>query len=394
MGYGADMVVSSGAYLYNYDMSNFYSKAVKDFANEQQTDGGITEIAPFTGIADRGYGGDSGPLGWQLGFSFLQKQLYDQYGDKKIIADYYRAFVKQMNFLQSKAVEGLFHWDISDHEALDPKPEAFTAACFYYHHAMLAQEFAGILNKKEDSLKYSRLSLQIKKAIVRKYLVPKTGRFDNATQSAQIFALWYALSPEDENTFKVLMEEFARHNWHVSSGIFGIKMMFDVLREKDQNEIAYRVANQKDFPGWGYMLENGATTLWESWAFPETGPSRNHPMFGSIDEWFYRSLLGINAAAPGFEKIIIKPQPAGDLSFAKGSYQSVRGIIKSSWQKNGKSFSVDVSIPVNTTAEVWIPAKQNASVIENGNAIKILHYDKGYAVVKVGSGQYKFTTTN
>jgi alpha-L-rhamnosidase len=394
MGYGADMVVSSGAYLYNYDMTNFYTKAIRDFANEQQADGGITEIAPFTGIADRGYGGDSGPLGWQLGFSFLQKQLYDQYGDKKIIADYYRAFVKQMNFLQSKAVEGLFHWDISDHEALDPKPEAFTAACFYYHHAMLAQEFAGILNKKEDSLKYSRLSLQIKKAIVRKYLVPKTGRFDNATQSAQIFALWYALSPEDENTFKVLMEEFARHNWHVSSGIFGIKMMFDVLREKDQNEIAYRVANQKDFPGWGYMLENGATTLWESWAFPETGPSRNHPMFGSIDEWFYRSLLGINAAAPGFEKIIIKPQPAGDLSFAKGSYQSVRGIIKSSWQKNGKSFSVDVSIPVNTTAEVWIPAKQNASVIENGNAIKILHYDKGYAVVKVGSGQYKFTTTN
>jgi alpha-L-rhamnosidase len=115
MGYGADMVVSSGAYLYNYDMANFYSKAIKDFANEQQADGGITEIAPFTGIADRGYGGDSGPLGWQLGFPFLQKQLYDQYGDKKIIADYYDAFIKQMNFLQSKAVDGLFHWDISDH---------------------------------------------------------------------------------------------------------------------------------------------------------------------------------------------------------------------------------------------------------------------------------------
>jgi alpha-L-rhamnosidase len=246
---------------------------------------------------------------------------------------------------------------------------------------MLAQEFAGILNKKEDSLKYNRLSQQIKRAIVRKYLVPKTGRFDNATQSAQIFALWYLLSPEEENSFKVLMDEFARHNWHVSSGIFGIKMMFDVLREKDQNEIAYRVANQKDFPGWGYMLENGATTLWESWAFPETSPSRNHPMFGSIDEWFYRSLLGINAAAPGFEKIIIKPQP----------YQSVRGIIKSSWQKKEKGFSLNVSVPVNTKAEVWIPAKQNASVVENGNAIKVSRYDKGCAVVEIGSGEYMFS---
>jgi alpha-L-rhamnosidase len=119
-------------------------------------------------------------------------------------------------------------------------------------------------------------------------------------------------------------------------------------------------------------------------------------MFGSIDEWFYRSLLGINAAAPGFEKIIIKPQPAGDLSFAKGSYQSVRGIIKSSWQKKEKGFSLAVSIPVNTTAEVWIPAKQNASVVENGNAIKVSRYDKGYAVIEIGSGEYMFSvnTTN
>ena len=392
MGYGADLVVSSGAYLYNYNMTGFYNKAVTDFANEQQADGGITEIAPFTGIADRGYGGDSGPLGWQLAFPFLQKKLYDQYGDKKIIETYYEAFMKQMSFLQSKAVEGLFHWDISDHEALDPRPEAFTAACFYFHHAMLAQEFAGILDKKDDSIKYSRLSQQIKRAIVRKYLVPKTGRFDNATQSAQIFALWYALSPEEENTFKVLMDEFARHNWHVSSGIFGVKMMFDVLREKNQNEIAYRIANQKDFPGWGFMLASGATTLWESWQFPETGPSRNHPMFGSIEEWFYRSLLGINAAAPGFQKIIIKPQPAGDLTWAKGSYNSVRGLISSDWKKDATNFSLDVSIPVNTTAEIWIPAKNNAAITEGGRSIKAVRYENDYAVVVTGSGNYKFRT--
>ena len=106
MGYGADMVVTANAFIYNYDMANFYSKAVTDFANEQQPDGGITEIAPFTGIADRGYGGDSGPLGWELAFPFLQKQLYDYYGDKRIIENNYQAFKKQMNFLQSKAVDG------------------------------------------------------------------------------------------------------------------------------------------------------------------------------------------------------------------------------------------------------------------------------------------------
>src|SRR5690606_13371695 len=108
---------------------------------------------------------------------------------------------------------------------------AFSAAAFYYHHAKLAAKFAGILDKKDDSLKYARLTENIKRLIIRKYHVPGTGRFDNATQAAQIFALWYGLSPEPENTLKVLMDEFARHKWHVSTGIFGTKMMFDILRE-------------------------------------------------------------------------------------------------------------------------------------------------------------------
>jgi alpha-L-rhamnosidase len=392
LGYGADMVVSAEAFLYNYNMFNFYRKSIHDFANDQQSDGGITETAPYVGIADRGYSDDSGPLGWELAFPFLQHKLYEFYGDKKIISEQYPAFTKQMDFLQSKAVEGLFHWDISDHEALDPRPEAFTAACFYYHHALLAEEFAGILGKTDDSLKYNKLAERIKSAIVRKYLVPNTGRFDNATQSAQIFAIWYHLTDNLDSPFKVLTDEFARHNWHVSSGIFGVKMMFDILRAHNKNDIAYRIANQRDFPGWGNMVESGATTLWESWQFPETGPSRNHPMFGSIDEWFYRSLLGINAALPGFEKVIIKPQPAGDLKWAKGSYQSIRGEIKSSWKIEGNQFLMNVSIPVNTKAEVWIPAKENSTVTENGKAIKVERYIDGYAVVEIGSGDYSFQT--
>ncbi|MEO7991694.1 MAG: family 78 glycoside hydrolase catalytic domain [Chryseolinea sp.] len=393
MGYGADLVVTANSFIYNFDMANFYRKAVRDFANEQRPEGGITETAPYYGIEDRGYGDGSGPLGWELAFPYLQKQLYTFYGDKKIITDNYQAFQKQMIFLQAKAVDGLFHWDISDHEALDPKPEAFTASAFYYHHALLASEFAGILEKKEDSIQYAKLSQQIKERIVQKYLVPGTGRFDNGTQSAQLFALWYNLSPEKELSFDVLMNEFTRHENHVSSGIFGVMMMFDVLREQNQNEVAYTIANQKDFPGWGYMLSKGATTLWETWEYPDNAPSQNHPMFGSIDEWFYRSLLGINPATPGFEKIIIKPQPAGDLTWAKGSYQSVKGKISSEWKIENGKYSLSISIPANTTAEVWIRSKENSPVIEEGKEVKVIRYENGYAVMKVGSGSYSFTST-
>ncbi|TAG12139.1 MAG: alpha-L-rhamnosidase [Sphingobacteriia bacterium] len=394
MGYGADIAATASAYMHNYNMANFYKKTVQDFANDQQPDGGLTEIAPYTGIADRGYGGESGPLGWQLAFCYLQKKLYDQYGDKKIIETQYPVFKKQMDFLQHKAIQGLFHWDIGDHEAIDPRAEAFSAACFYYHHALLATEFAGILGIKEDAEKYGRLANSIKDNIVRKYLVPNTGRFDNATQAAQLFALWYKISPEIDKTFEVLMQEFSRHNNHLSTGIYSTMMLFDVLREKDRNDIAYTIANQKGYPGWGYMLANDATTLWESWSKPESS-SYNHPMFGSIDEWFYKSLLGINAAAPGYKKIIIKPQPVS-LLWAKGSYESVYGIIESDWKKEADKFQLRVTIPVNTSAEIWLPANEKNKISESGdshfytNDISFQKYEKGYAVIKVGAGSYHF----
>ena len=392
MGYGADLVVSANAFIYNFDMSNFYRKAVQDFANEQLPDGGITEIAPHTGIADRGYGGDSGPLGWQLAFPFLQEQLYDFYGDTKIIEENYEGIARQMDFLQSKAVGGLFHWDIGDHEALDPRAEAFSAASFYYHHARLASKFAGILEKKQDSVKYARLAGTIKRAIVRKYLVPGTGRFDNATQAAQIFALWYDFSPEKEKTMQVLIDEFARHNGHLSTGIFSTKMMFDLFREEDLNEVAYSVANAAGFPGWRHMLDNGATTLWETWEYPEKYPSQNHPMFGSISEWFFRSLLGINPAAPGFKKIVLKPQPAGDLTWARGHFRSVQGDIKSDWKIDDGKFLWNVSIPPNSTAVVYIPSEEGKNIMLEGSLLEGVRHEKGYAITELGSGNYSFVS--
>ncbi|RZM02770.1 MAG: alpha-L-rhamnosidase, partial [Pedobacter sp.] len=206
---------------------------------------------------------------------------------------------------------------------------------------------------------------------------------------AQLFALKFNLSPDSIKTLSALLHEIERHKGHLSTGIFSTKYLFDVMRLNDSNEIAYEIANQREYPGWGHMLERNATTLWETWALPETGASRNHPMFGSIDEWFYRSLLGINNNGVAFDKIIIKPQPAGDLKFAKGSYNSVRGLIESNWIKMDNYFNQLVTIPPNTKAEIWVPYTQGDKVWEKQN-IPVARYEKGYAVFQTGSGNYSF----
>ena len=168
--------------------------------------------------------------------------------------------------------------------------------------------------------------------------------------------------------------------------------MFDVLRRQSRNDVAYKIANQEEYPGWGFMLKNGATTLWETWSYPENFPSQNHPMFGSVDEWFYRSVLGINGITSGFEKMVIKPQPVEGLSSAKGEYRSFRGKIASSWTKSEGQFTLTVSIPPNTKAEIWVPSKSGQVLGNDGKPLPHVRIENGYAVVEVGCGNYRFVT--
>jgi alpha-L-rhamnosidase len=172
--------------------------------------------------------------------------------------------------------------------------------------------------------------------------------------------------------------------------------MFDFFRQQNRNDVAYTIANQRGFPGWGNMIAHGATTLYESWAYPDTVCSQNHPMFGSISEWFYKSLLGINSKAAGFTKIEIKPQPAGDLTWAKGYFDAITGRIESDWKISGTRFFLKVSVPANTTAKIYVPSLPNSKVLESGlpaekySGLKLLNYQSGYAVFDAGCGNYSF----
>lgn len=400
-GYGADIAVTSEAFCYNFDMSCFYRKVAQDFVNDVRPKGGMPEIAPFNGLDVKGVGDASGPLGWQLAFPYCLQQILDFYGDKSFIEKNYEVLKRQVEFIRSVYPNHIVPEDISDHESLDPKPEALTATAFYLQHVEILAGFAQALSKQDDLTTYTKLADEIRKAAANEFDKKGNGIFDSGTQAAQLTALYHSVVPQNEKeaALKHLLEEICyKHKGHFSTGIFGTKYMFDVCRELNRNDIAYSAANQRSFPGYGYMLSHGATTLWESWAYPDTVNSQNHPMFGSVDEWFYRSLLGINSTGPGFRTFYIKPQPAGDLTYARGHYDAVVGRIVSEWKIEGPVIKMHVSIPANTTALVYIPCRSGGLVLEGtsdaktAEGLKFWEYKDEYALFEVDSGDYSFTS--
>jgi alpha-L-rhamnosidase len=353
------------------------------------------------GISDEGLGEGSGPVGWGTAQPFLLWRLYQHYGDRRLLEENYELTKRWIALLQSRAQDGILDNGISDHESLAPKPRALTGTAFYYFNVRLFSNIARALGKDAEAAAAETLAEAIKIAFNRKFLQSGTGRYDTATQACQAFALYLGLVPaeEQEHAQAVLVRDIEdTHDGHLTTGIFGTKFMLQSLADAGRADVAFRIVNQSTFPGWGFMLENGATTLWEHWEFSDNTYSHNHPMFGSVSEWFYKVLAGISAApeAVGFDKIIIRSQPVGDLNWVKASYDSAHGKVVSEWTWAAGKFKLRVRVPVGVTATVFLPAKDGTSVTESGrpveraSGVQLLRRESRDAVLAVGSGDYEF----
>lgn len=402
-GYGGDIIASSEMAMLNLDMARFYTKAAIDLTDAADPNGGITETAPFVGIVSDGLGGTAGPIGWGTGFPVLQWQLNQYYGNRQVMEEQYDATKRWIALLESKAVDGILDNGISDHESLVPKPRALTGTAFYYYNVRLLAQIADLLGHKADAQRYATLANSIKEAFNKRFLAPGTGRYDTATQACQAFALYFDLVPpaEKKAALDVLVDNvMVANKGHLNTGIFGTKYMLNTLTDAGRTDVAYTIAGQKTFPGWGHMLANGATTQWEHWEFSDNTYSHNHPMFGSVSEWFIKALAGINPApnAVGFDKIVIRPHVLGDLTWAKATYDSIRGPVASAWKLDGDALTLDVTIPPNTTATVYVPARGDAVITEGTTpadkaaGVERLGVQDGVAIYRVASGTYQFTS--
>jgi len=398
-GYGGDIFTACEAYIYNYDMASFYVKTVRDFQDDQRPSGGMPECAPDNAIYDKGLTKETGPIGWMIAHPFLQDRLYRYYGDKRLINEQYESTVRLIEFIREHAPDHILNTGISDHATIAPKPENVTATAFYYHHVAMLVEFAGILGKTDDQKKYAALADEIKKAFIKEFVREGTGKVDIETQASQAFALYYDLLPEADRqaALDVLEDDILIKNaGHLSTGIFGTKMLYDVFRIYNRNDLGFIITNQKTYPGYGYMIENGGTTIWENWRGGLS--SYNHPMFGSVSEWFFKSLGGIypDDDAVGFDHFVIKPAITGDLEWIRSYYHSIRGPIESNWHLQNDTLYLETIIPVNTTAMILIPTTNLESVTENdqsaarADGITFVRYENNYAEYRVGSGKYLF----
>ncbi|MEQ1821057.1 MAG: family 78 glycoside hydrolase catalytic domain [Fimbriimonadaceae bacterium] len=365
MGYGGDIVATSEAFILKFDMANFYTKTVRDFGDSARPNGLFTDTAPFMGINYCG-------VGWAMAHPVLISQLLQYYGNEAILAEQYEAAKKWLLQVQRDTPDNIIKDGLSDHESLTEAPPSAMITPLYFKSARILAAMADRLGKTEDAAHFVKLALDISNAYQAKFIESATGRVGPGTQASQAFGIWSNL--DTPNTLQFLLKDLRAHGGHLTTGIMGTKFMLDALSRSGEAEIAYEIVNQPDFPGWRWMLKNGATTLWEHWEKEERIYSHNHPMFGSVSQWMMNWLGGIQPAddAIGFDKIVIRPQTLKDLDWVKSSYKSVRGRIVSNWKRVGKKTFYDVEVPVNTSAEIHLPS----------------------GVEVVGSGKYHFETTS
>jgi alpha-L-rhamnosidase len=405
-----DMTVRIDQALYNYDLSSFYSKWIDDIGDTQASDGSIRDYAPSLGSET-----PADPV--SASYLLVALKSYMFYGNERIIRQHYDGFKKWVDYLNLRTENGIVNYSSWGDWAPPIKfatesgvnagwvskytPGAFMSTGYLYYCARIVSEMAYFLGNKDDEIFYKKLAIKTAGVFNKKYWNEQFGGYELNNQACNSFALFLGLVDKEKipRVIDNLVADVKKHDYHLTTGNLCTKYLLEMLTEHGYPEVAYKIAIQETYPGWGFMLANGATTLWERWEYETSAMnSLNHPMMGSVDSWFYKYLVGIlpDPSKVGFEKFTIHPYIINEIDFVEGEYNSVKGIIKSAWNKTPGLINMDITIPGNSTAIVYIPTRNIANItesnqkIENLNEIKFLRTEDSYAVYQVGSGTYHF----
>ncbi len=406
LGWTGDAQVFASTACFNMYTPAFFTKWMQDLALEQKNDGMVTYTVPNV------HGNSGGAAGWADAALIVPWNVYQYYGDTRILENQYRSMKAWVEFMRNEAEDVLWYpkhrqfgdW-LSYSSDRSDYPGAYTdkdliCNAFYAHSTMLLSDMADTLGYSEDANDYKQLFEKIKASYIREFITP-AGRITSGTQTAYVLSLYFDLVPDE--LVPIVAQRLADDVnlfGHITTGFLGTNLISHVLSKYGYTQEAYLLLNRKAYPSWLYPVTKGATTIWERWdGIKEDGSfqdpsmnSFNHYAYGAVGDWLYRTVAGLNPASAGYKSIRIAPQPGGGLTYAKAWHESMYGRIESAWRMDGNSLHLQVIIPPNTTAEVFIPSS-NGELLKSGKIVMNgVRYENGYCIMHIGSGLYDFET--
>ncbi|WP_371749336.1 glycoside hydrolase family 78 protein [Streptomyces sp. NBC_01283] len=392
LGWTGDINVFAPTAAYTMESARFLTKWLDDLRDGQADDGAFTDVAPFVGTVGKGV------AGWGDAGVTVPWALYQAYGDARVLEQSWSSMLKWLDYLEKhssgylRPAEGYGDWL----NIQDETPKDVIGTAYFAHSADLVAQAAEALGK--DPAPYKKLFGSVRDAFRAAY-VSDGGRVKGDTQTAYVLALSMDLLAEGDRAPAAarLVELIKSKDWHLSTGFLGTPRLLPVLTATGHTDVAYRLLVQKSFPGWGYQIDKGATTMWERWdsikpdgSFQDAGMnSFNHYAYGSVGEWMYANIAGIAPADPGFRKILVRPRPGGGVTEAQGSFDALYGPVTTHWKTDDEGFRLTLTLPANTTAEVWIPAEKRTQVTHD--AAEFLRMEDGCAVFAAASGTHRFS---
>ncbi|WP_225871265.1 alpha-L-rhamnosidase [Pedobacter cryotolerans] len=391
-----------------FDNGRFYAKWLQDIRNSQKEDGAIPDVAP----AFWRYYSDN--MTWPGAMLLVAEMLYKQTGDVSAIKENYPAMKKWLAYMQNRYMKDYIltkdsygDWcmppitvEFGIGKSADKKyPSELLSTAYYYHFTQLMIQFAKASGNDADIKIYETLGNNIKDAFNAKYYNEK-GYYATNLLTDNIIPLYFGMVAKNnvEKVFKNITYTVEITNkGHLSNGLVGIQWLMRCLNDYGRPDLAYTVATKKTYPSWGYMVDNGATTIWELWNGNTADPkmnSQNHVMMlGDLLIWYYENLAGIKSADAAFKKITMKPEMINGLNTVNASYNSVYGLIKSNYNNTATQFTWKISVPANTTAMVYLPFAKGDEIteeIKNIKDLKMIKNENGRAIYEIGSGDYSF----
>lgn len=359
----------------------FFAKWMQDIWDSQHASGYVYDVNPRIVV-----GGPAKP-GWGDAAVIIPWQLYQFYGDRRVLEEAYPNMVRWVNYLNNHPTtqqNGLYHFETGqgdqvwygygDWVPVEKSPTKPIGGLYQFHSNTLLAKIARILQKPLEAAEYEKMAEKLAKTFNSMYWDPEIQAYQGNTQAANLLPLHLGITPKEyqQRTVDNLVDNVKKKNNHLTTGFLATPALLPWLSRTGHLELAYQVANQKTYPSWGYMIEKGATTLWELWNSdtekPEGMNSRNHFAYGAIGEWMYMYLGGIQPleSHPGFQRFKIHPHLPTDLTFVTTHYDSGYGRIRSHWEKKGTEIILDMEIPGNTEALVTLPP---GKVVKEGSAI-------------------------